>query len=606
MSVFIQLHSVANKSDMLASTALSLRSGDGPAEVFDLDPEGFSALPGAPFAYWASQSSLGAFSKFPPFESEGRTAKQGLASADDFRFVRVWWEIDAEGGEWKSLAKGGSYSPFYSGIPAVINWRHCGAEVKAFEGAYIRNEEYYGLPGLTWPLRGVIFSAQAVPENCIFSVAGKMAFAPTLELDALAAIFNSSVFDYLICLFAGKVGGVQYEVGLIKDIPVPSMGEESRNLLSSLAKEGWSVARTIESTNEIDHAFLLPTSLATKSNGTNRSNLSQLLVDIQKKVDECAFELYGFDQQVRARILEARHALNADIGSDSDLNDIDADKQDSNDELQLLSWSIGVAFGRLDLRLATGEREAPPEPRPFDPLPAKSPGMLPDGNDPFHHHIGILVDDPGHPHDLPHLIESVLERVDMQVPDNVRRWLQRDFFKEHLKQYSKSRRKAPIYWPLTTVSGSYTLWVYYPELDDQTLYTASNDFLEQKLKLVSDELNSLRSKTNRNAAEERELEKQQDLEQELIELRDTILAIAPNYKPNHDDGVQITAAPLWPLFRHKPWQKVLKETWEKLEAGDYDWSHLAYSYWPDRVREKCKTDKSLAIAHSLEGLHGAT
>jgi hypothetical protein len=53
------------------------------------------------------------------------------------------------------------------------------------------------------------------------------------------------------------------------------------------------------------------------------------------------------------------------------------------------------------------------------------------------------------------------------------------------------------------------------------------------------------------------------------------------------------------LFRHKPWQKVLKETWAKLEKGEYDWSYLAISYWPDRVRTKCQTDKSLAIAHGL-------
>ena len=84
---------------------------------------------------------------------------------------------------------------------------------------------------------------------------------------------------------------------------------------------------------------------------------------------------------------------------------------------------------------------------------------------------------------------------------------------------------------------------------------------------------------------------------------DQLLKIAPAWHPNHDDGVQITAAPLWPLFRHKPWQKILKETWAKLEKGDYDWAHLAMTYWPDRVREKCKTDKSLAIAHGLEALY---
>ena len=27
------------------------------------------------------------------------------------------------------------------------------------------------------------------------------------------------------------------------------------------------------------------------------------------------------------------------------------------------------------------------------------------------------------------------------------------------------------------------------------------------------------------------------------------------------------------------------------------------NYWPERVREKCKTDKSLAIAHGLEEIY---
>ena len=56
-------------------------------------------------------------------------------------------------------------------------------------------------------------------------------------------------------------------------------------------------------------------------------------------------------------------------------------------------------------------------------------------------------------------------------------------------------------------------------------------------------------------------------------------------------------------IQHKPWQKVLKETWGKLEKGDYDWAHLAYSYWPERVKDKCRADKSLAIAHGLEDLY---
>src|SRR6202035_2858237 len=124
------------------------------------------------------------------------------------------------------------------------------------------------------------------------------------------------------------------------------------------------------------------------------------------------------------------------------LQSADGDERDAtasapNDNFALLSWCVGVAFGRFDWRLATGKREAPAEPDPFDPLPAKSPGMLPNGTAPLHVHSGILVDDPGHPHDLSRLIEDVLAIVHQPATEDVRRWLQRDFFPHHLKQYSK-------------------------------------------------------------------------------------------------------------------------------------------------------------------------
>ena len=214
------------------------------------------------------------------------------------------------------------------------------------------------------------------------------------------------------------------------------------------------------------------------------------------------------------------------------------------------------------------------------------------------------MDDPGRPHDLALLIEEVLARVDGPMPPDVRRWLQRDFFPFHLQLYSKSRRRAPIYWPLSTVSGGYTLWLYYPSLTSQTLFAAINDFVGPKLEDLGKEIPALRSKGSaRSREDDKRLEALQTLEAELIDLRDMLLEIAPKYQPNHDDGVQITAAPLWPLFRHKPWQKVLKDTWAKLEKGDYDWAHLAMAYWPDRVREKCRIDKSLSIAQDLEHLY---
>lgn len=254
---------------------------------------------------------------------------------------------------------------------------------------------------------------------------------------------------------------------------------------------------------------------------------------------------------------------------------------------------------------------------------------------------GILVDDPGHPEDIEARVRDALrviwpeekyaegrgqyaEGSDSELPStycilptsdaieqeacqilgvgSLREYFgsPNRFFDDHLKRYSKSRRQAPIYWPLSTASGSYTLWLYYHRLSDQTLYWCVNDFVEPRLRVTGDRLTVIRQRANRSREEERELERLSQFEIELREFRDELLRVAAWWRPNLNDGVQITAAPLWRLFRHRAWQRRLKETWEQLEAGDYDWAHLALSIWPARVVPKCVSDRSLAIAHDLE------
>jgi len=69
------------------------------------------------------------------------------------------------------------------------------------------------------------------------------------------------------------------------------------------------------------------------------------------------------------------------------------------------------------------------------------------------------------------------------------------------------------------------------------------------------------------------------------------------YTPYIDDGVLINMAPLWELL--PSWQAEPKKCWEALERGGYDWAHQAMDHWPEQVLEKCKTNKSYAIAHGL-------
>jgi len=69
------------------------------------------------------------------------------------------------------------------------------------------------------------------------------------------------------------------------------------------------------------------------------------------------------------------------------------------------------------------------------------------------------------------------------------------------------------------------------------------------------------------------------------------------YRPHIDDGVLLNMAPLWELI--PSWQAEPKKAWQALERGEYDWSCQAMDHWPGRVKEKCKTNRSYAIAHGL-------
>ncbi|MCC8401862.1 BREX-1 system adenine-specific DNA-methyltransferase PglX [Paraburkholderia sp. MMS20-SJTN17] len=612
MTTFLRLLQDADKATALQQICRDFRAGRSTTETFEVDVSVLKEVPGSPFAYWISANVRSVFKRIPPFEAQGRTARAGLQTSDDFRFLRANWETEALREVWVPLAKGGTHSPFYADVFLVVKWAGHGKEIANFCNtktgeviSYIRNSDFYFRPGLFQTLRAARLAPHLTPPGCIFGDNGTQAFSDSADLLAILCILNSGAADSLHKLLLGRAGFALYRNGTLSRLPTPSPGSEESSRLSEIGRESWLLRRRLDTVNEVSHAFVLPTAIRDRVGDYEPTAIQRKLACLQEEIDEIVFNLYGFNEVDRAAVQASQDAANeddAEVGDDAEADDDTASGISQTNSL--ISWAVGVAFGRFDFRLATGERAMPPEPEPFDPLPRKSPGMLPDGAAPFHVHPGILVDDAGHPQDLVSVLEDVLSRVDIPAHGDLRHWLQKDFFTFHLQRYSKSRRKAPIYWPLSTVSGSYTLWMYYPSLTRQTLYTAINDFVEPKLKQVDEDVNALRNKDGaRTPDEEKQFEALQTLAQELSDLRDTLQGLAQNYQPNHDDGVQITAAPLWPLFRHKPWQKVLRDTWAKLQKGDYDWAHLAMAYWPDRVRERCKSDKSLAISHGLEELY---
>lgn len=289
----------------------------------------------------------------------------------------------------------------------------------------------------------------------------------------------------------------------------------------------------------------------------------------------------------------------------------------------LLSYCLGVAFGRWDARIGKDPSLGTQLGGAFDQLPVCSLGALTedaalvgkDGPLPYRperlpavlEHVpadypifvqwsGILVDDDGHPDDLVARVRGVLaylfgpehapaieaEAIALLQEGGVKVKGLRDyyatrFFGTHIKRYSKSRRKAPIYWQLASRRKGYSLWLYYHRLHPGTLYQTLQEYVEPKIELEQTRLRELeaqqRAATDSRAARNLagQVDKKAALVDELIQFGNDLKEAADRgFAPDLNDGVILNIAPLHKLV---PWPDAAA-AWKELQAGKYPWSTI--------------------------------
>ena len=638
----------------------------------------FSSLPRARLLYRLNPRFLNYLLKGRRFDPHAGTAKNGLQTYGDERFLRLLWEIDpakiGKKKKWIPISKGGDFETYFFPIHLVMKYeedgKECGAVNAADNGQIAqtrRNSEYYYQKALAYPSKSTRgFSVRQLPRDCLFALKGPAIISnDSGNLDYLMGWANSTLIRGLV---TAQASTGEYLAGIIQTLPWRQPSQKQIDEIGRITHKILEMKRSLYATIEND-AFFTSYSVHVPS----PDSISSVVHDIEDIVLE-----------VEAKIDKNSKAINSIIGEIYSCDEVEPDCWDLGDndhsvqikkELAsrefwsalLVSYAVGNVYGRWDVRIVLDLTLAPKLADPFDPLPVCPPGMLigPDGlpakangivceewlrarpnaialppegsvsrptlpDEEYPLRIswsGILVDDSNgeetqaHPEDIVHRVREVLdllwrekaqaieqEACEILGVTTLREYFRKPtgFFDDHLKRYSKSRRKAPIYWPLSTESGSYTLWIYYHRLTDQTLYQCVNDFVDPKLETVAQDVDKLRGQVLQGgtAKQRDQLERLQKLYQELTDFRAELLRVAAlPYRPNLNDGVLITASPLWKLFRLPRWRKELQECWEKLESREYEWAHLAYSIWPDRVREKCRKDKSIAIAHGLEELY---
>ena len=692
-SAFLGLLESKNKEEDLAD-ALA-----GTARFEWRDPNEFGHVMGAPWAYWVPTEFLRRFENTPSFRSLGGLVCQGTATADDFRFYRLRWEVlerqvhpaphhfdrDFDSHRWSPVAKGGEYSLWWDDIHLVLDWVRDGRQVRNFvhpsgkPRSFPKNLDKCFRRGGTFPYRTTsAFGLRLLPPGMSFSVGGWAMIAPDSWTDEeVLAIYNSRPARYFMEVLLGQgdssasgtaarnyvaaaVGGIPWpdyrlldihkQVGLLVDQAACLAFDETAMFFcgrrhfvdtastwTELVSSWWNLQcdhwlGTAQSFSEVEEKVLAAYNLSQAeireielTEGASLSAYPKRELDkyevgtlFRNSVEELtlrAREACGAKRYIvkKAYFVHRAVDLGCHILRTHPKSIIEAARAAGAKECgaeaefaaTLLSWMLGVAIGKRDPNTIISEG-----PSVVDALPGSGYEETGDG-------LAIWVDDLGHRLDIVAQVrqaaneywkssgEQIVEEAVTKIGrgNNLRNWFSNEFFAYHISTYSKSRRKAPIYWQFSVPSSSYSVWINYQQLTRDTFYKVESDFITAKLQYEERKLGELQGEdgADLSASQRRAFERQENFVLELRAFRDEVALVAPLWDPDLNDGVIINFAPLWRLVpQNRSWQKECKRIWDKLVEGEYDWAHLALHLWPERVVTKCAEDRSLAIAHGLE------
>ena len=335
-------------------------SNDGLQLAFNASQQSFIKIPGSPIAYWVSSKLLSAFQDGRPLSAVASPCV-GLQTADNGRFLRLWYEVCnqnisfdctstedsiARATRWFPYNKGGDFRKWYGNNDYVVNWENDGYEIKHFvdEKGKLRsrpqNTGYYFKECASWSLISSSSTAfRYKPNGFIFDVSG-MSFFSTKDLLYYLGFCNTKIAYSVLKIIAPTIN---FQAGDIAKLPIlfdKSKLFEITNLVKNsidISENDWNSFETswdfktqplVKShVNTISEAYNLWNAECESRFNTLKSNeeeLNRIFIDIYGLQDELTPEVEDKDVTVR------KADLVRDIKS-------------------FISYAVGCMFGRYSL-----------------------------------------------------------------------------------------------------------------------------------------------------------------------------------------------------------------------------------------------------------------
>jgi type II restriction/modification system DNA methylase subunit YeeA len=472
----------------------------------------FQRVPNCAIAYAAPNAILQAFDGFPPASSVV-TARKGMATGDNARFVRFWFEVavdcigfgcasrseaKATRRRWFPYAKGGAYRRWAGNELHVVDWYDDGHVLQTLKHptddrirATNTNLDYIFGSGVTWTFVTSSDNAFRFLENgMLFDAAAGYCTSRSRETDlGFLGFCNSPVATFVFKLINPTLN---LPPGYVTSIPYHA---EACRKATPIVQQLVAITRQDWNSHEVSWEFsrhvLLGDNLLSDCWCTYKFN-SEAVVR-QTAALECAnnelhIQAFNVTSAFRPEAREITLYCNPRYRFGDEKDDGELWIRHKQELVcELLSYSMGCAMGRYSLD-RPGLIYANSGNNGFDlsqykTFPADKDGIIPvaerdwfsdDAAHRFEEFVAVAWRKEHLEENLKFAADSLGPRNGEQPRDTIRRYYATDFYKHHLQTY----KRRPIYWLFTSGRlGAFQCLVYMHRYNEGTLARMRTEYL---------------------------------------------------------------------------------------------------------------------------------
>ncbi|MET7363884.1 BREX-1 system adenine-specific DNA-methyltransferase PglX [Streptomyces sp. NPDC005562] len=553
------------------------------SQRYEVDPDALSTIPGKPLSYWVTEGAVQAIAKFPTL-GEAAKPRQGLATSDNDRFLKQWWEpafgqigfempdrpaAQKSRRRWFPCQKGGPFRKWYGNHSLVVNWHNDGKEMIALAtekygspSKRLPSMDFYFRQGGTWStISANTFAMRYSPTGFISETKGAMCFADDeATLKAVIAYANSTSADYFLGLTSPTL---DFHEGPVSRLPFdPAVSSEVIERASrciEIARADWDSREDswdFQRSPFLHHQFITTQALAARYELIRQRQRDEVdeVRGLEATNNAYFADHYGISGDVEVDVAAEDVALfaNSDF-TFSHLNSADEREAAIRAAMaaDLVSYAVGCILGRYSLDtpgLVLADRASS-----MVAYQAKvpEPSFLPDednvipvlGGDwfegdivaRFRQFLRAAFGEEQFEENLRFVTES------LGVKD-LRDYFVKSFYKDHVQRY----KKRPIYWMFSSPKGSFNALIYMHRYTPSTISTVLNEYLrEYKAKLEAsrqhhERLSAGAGTPREKAAAQKEVDRLRKVLLELDEYEHDVLypLATQQVQIDLDDGVK--------------------------------------------------------------------